>query len=76
MCVVTRLFTPMRSDLGQRGDCYWAFATAVYSRTSERSGMRHLWYSLGGWVGAKWWWPLQPPQRRLAPPQCLAPPQL
>ena len=36
----------MRSDLGQRCDCYWAFATAVYSRTSDRTGMRRLWESL------------------------------
>ena len=44
--VMTRRFTPMRSDMGQGGDCCWAIATAVYSRTSDRSGMRRLWYSL------------------------------
>ena len=43
---MTRRFTPMRSDMSQGGDCCWAFATAVYSRTSDRSGMRRLWYSL------------------------------
>ena len=37
----------MRSDPSQGGDCCWAFATAVYSRTSDRSGMCLLWYSLG-----------------------------
>ena len=44
--VMTHRFTPMRSDMGQGGDCCWAIATAVYSRTSDRSGMRRLWYSL------------------------------
>ena len=48
----------MRSDLGQRGDCYWAFATAVYSRTSHRSGMRRLWesltYCIAYWNIYKW----------------------
>ena len=44
--VMTRRFTPMRSDMGQGGDCCSAIATAVYSRTSDRSGMRRLWYSL------------------------------
>ena len=44
--VMTRRFTPMRSDTSQGGDCCWAIATAVYSRTSDRSGMRRLWYSL------------------------------
>ena len=39
----------MRSDTSQGGDCGWAFATAVYSRTSERSGMCRLWYSLYAW---------------------------
>ena len=43
---MTHRFTHMRSDMGQGGDCCWAFATAVYSRTSERSGMRRLWDSL------------------------------
>ena len=37
----------MRSDPSQGGDCCWAFATAVYSRTSDRSGIRRLWDSLG-----------------------------
>ena len=44
--VMTHRFTPMRSDMGQGGDCCWAFATAVYSRTSGRSGIRRLWHSL------------------------------
>ena len=48
--VMTRRFTPMRGDMGQDGDCCWAIATAVYSRTSDRSGMRHLWYSLSIYI--------------------------
>ena len=51
MCIVTHRFTSMRSDMGQGGDCCWAIATAVYSRTSDRSGMRRLWDSLGLAVG-------------------------
>ena len=47
--------------MGQGGDCCWAIATAVYSRTSDRSGMRRLWYSLGG-GGLRPWTPLVNPK--------------
>ena len=40
----------MCSDTSQGSDCCWAFATAVYSRTSDRSGMRRLWYSLRSYL--------------------------